>query len=111
MSKEIFVVRQVFDDDPSIVIGSHNEQRHTFVDKLLTELRKKSKRWGYRCNEGDCNRISRDAILYYCGSPAIGGNGSRNTVSIDPMIQYGSNNLRPAWQNQGITGAIWKYPR
>ena len=89
-----------------------NDPRWAFMDAVVTELRKKDKRWGFTCVWGNCNDPSTDAIAYWCGQGDPGD--STNVGTVD--IITGSHKV--AWQdhapeamkNKNST-AKWIYPR
>ena len=89
---------------------SLTDSRWAFMDAVVTELRKKDKRWGYTCVWGKCNDPSTDSIAYWCGQGDPGD--STNVTTVD--IVTGSHNV--AWQirwpaSQQDATARWTYPR
>ena len=67
-----------------------------FMDKVVTELRARDRRFGFNCKRGNCGDPSKDGVAYYAGSgdPA---DGKGPVVWIDTIVAH-CGDSRPSWQ-------------
>lgn len=96
------VVERTAKENPAAWSGKLNPDEKScradsrFLDKVVENLRRESKRWGFNCKRGDCGNPSHDVIAYYFG-PGEPYEGAPQVMLVDMIVSSCDRSARPGW--------------
>lgn len=100
--ERLSVVQKTAQDNPEDWKGKLNPDEAAcradsrFIDKVVDNLRREDRRWGFNCKRGDCNNPSHDVVAYYFGSGEP-YEGAPQVMLVDMITSSCAPDAHPGW--------------